>query len=344
MHGTDIFISYAREDEVTARRFADAFASEGFTVWWDAALHSGETFDEVIEQELRNAKAVVVLWSPHSVASRWVRAEATLADRNRTFAPVIIAPCNRPIIFELTHTADLTGWSGDTTAGAWTSFVKDVRRMVSAGRAAEQIAAKATPEAPQPQQSSATPQLGGGNSVDSLLSAVAALQEAILKQGQGGAQASTAAIATPIVEAPPVPVKPDPIPAPVSYMPDDDDEGDATQFYTQGDHFAMMGETLHCLEVSVGDEVQQRFVVTPLGLKIGRTSPADVVLADSKVSRAHCLVELKDDQLFVSDLKSTNGTFVDGQRVAGAAIIPVGSALTVGHFKLVHEIRNRAEI
>lgn len=216
--------------------------------------------------------------------------------------------------------------------------------MVSAGRAAEQIAAKATPEAPQPQQSSATQQLGGGNSVDSLLSAVAALQEAILKQGQGGAQASTAAIATSIVEAPPVPVKPDPIPAPVSYMPDDDDEGDATQFYTQGDHFAMMGETLHCLEVSVGDEVQQRFVVTPLGLKIGRTSPADVVLADSKVSRAHCLVELKDDQLFVSDLKSTNGTFVDGQRVAGAAIIPVGSALTVGHFKLVHEIRNRAEI
>lgn len=342
MHGTDIFISYAREDEVTARRFADAFASEGFTVWWDAALHSGETFDEVIEQELRNAKAVVVLWSPHSVASRWVRAEATLADRNRTFAPVIIAPCNRPIIFELTHTADLTGWSGDTTAGAWTSFVKDVRRMVSAGRAAEQIAAKSAPETLPPSVDAITAQQQtGGNSVDSLLSAVAALQEAILKQGQGGGPVTASATVNPIAEPAPIPATPAP---PVAIDDDEDDEEDATQFYTQGDHFAMLGETLHCLEVSVGDEIQQRFVVTPLGLKIGRTAPADVVLADSKVSRAHCLIELKDDQLFVSDLKSTNGTFVDGQRVTGAAIIPVGSALTVGHFRLVHEIRNRAEI
>ncbi len=32
-------------------------------MWWDAALRSGETFDEVIEKELRAAKAVVVLWS-----------------------------------------------------------------------------------------------------------------------------------------------------------------------------------------------------------------------------------------------------------------------------------------
>ena len=61
--------------------FAEALTDEGFTVWWDASLHSGETFDEVIERNLRDAKAVVVLWSPRSVASRWVRAEATQADR-----------------------------------------------------------------------------------------------------------------------------------------------------------------------------------------------------------------------------------------------------------------------
>ena len=73
MSGTDIFISYARTDRPVARAFAECLLEEGFNVWWDASLHSGETFDEVIEQRLRDAKAVVVLWSPRSVASRWVR-------------------------------------------------------------------------------------------------------------------------------------------------------------------------------------------------------------------------------------------------------------------------------
>ena len=80
----DIFLSYNREDAATARLYADAFAAEGLNVWWDTALRSGEAYDEVTEAALRGAKAVVVLWSPRSVVSRWVRAEATIADRCKT--------------------------------------------------------------------------------------------------------------------------------------------------------------------------------------------------------------------------------------------------------------------
>ncbi|MEJ0006012.1 MAG: toll/interleukin-1 receptor domain-containing protein [Steroidobacteraceae bacterium] len=126
----DIFLSYNREDQATARRFADGFEREGFSVWWDATLRSGEAYDEVTEQALRDAKAVVVLWSKQSVISRWVRAEATLADRNKTLVPVMIEQCQRPIMFELTQTADLSAWSGDTSAGAWQAYVADVRRFV----------------------------------------------------------------------------------------------------------------------------------------------------------------------------------------------------------------------
>ena len=73
----DIFLSYSREDQDTARRYAEAFQKEGFDVWWDATLRSGEAYDQVTEKALRDAKAVVVLWSKTSVDSRWVRAEAT---------------------------------------------------------------------------------------------------------------------------------------------------------------------------------------------------------------------------------------------------------------------------
>jgi hypothetical protein len=129
----DIFLSYTREDLATAQRFAAGFAAQAFTVWWDATLRSGEAYDQVTEEALRAAKAVVVLWSKKSVLSRWVRAEATLAHRNRTLVPAMIEPCERPIMFELTQTADLSRWSGTANDPAWRAFLVDVRRFVEEG-------------------------------------------------------------------------------------------------------------------------------------------------------------------------------------------------------------------
>ncbi len=133
MTNPDIFLSYNREDAAVAKRFADAFAAEGLEVWWDTALRSGEAYDEVTEAALRGSKAVVVLWSPRSVVSRWVRAEATIADRCKTLVPVTIEPCERPIMFELTQTAELSHWAGDTGDRAWLAFLSDVNRFVTKG-------------------------------------------------------------------------------------------------------------------------------------------------------------------------------------------------------------------
>jgi TolB-like protein len=128
---TDIFISYSHRDQARAALFAHSFEALGFKVWWDVGLRAGEAFDQAIEKAIRGAKAVVVLWSAQSVKSRWVRAEATLADRCRTLVPVMIGPCERPIIFELTHTAELEHWHGDLSDGAWSAFLADVTRMVA---------------------------------------------------------------------------------------------------------------------------------------------------------------------------------------------------------------------
>ena len=146
----DIFLSYNREDAAVAKRFADGFAAEGLSVWWDIALRSGEAYDEVTEAALRGAKAVVVLWSPRSVVSRWVRAEATLADRAKTLVPVMIEACERPIMFELTQTAELSHWSGDAADGAWLAFLSDVRGFVGRKTAAPASTAPAPPPEPTP--------------------------------------------------------------------------------------------------------------------------------------------------------------------------------------------------
>jgi hypothetical protein len=326
LRGPDVFISYSREDVGSARCFAEAFTQAGLDVWWDAALRSGENFDEVIEKALRAAKAVVVLWSPRSVASRWVRAEATLADRMGTLAPVIIEPCERPIIFELTHTANLCHWTGDISDATWQIFVEDVRRFVDGERPIDCAPVPAVADAANGGSRPASGQsfsnrAGGGigdfllsnGKVESLISALSSLQAAMAK--------------------------------PKHTEPADVEEFEQTQFFTRSDEIEMFGGSeLHCLELSLGEDLEKRFIVSPLGLKIGRTAPADVILADAKVSRSHCKVELKDNELYVLDLNSTNGTYVDGERVSGTAMLPLGSALKIGNFTLVHELRMRSDV
>jgi adenylate cyclase len=128
---SDIFISYSREDRADAQRFADAFAAAGLSVWWDTDLQAGDSFDMRIEAAIKAAKAVVVLWSENSVSSRWVRAEATLGDRLRTLVPVRIRTCDLPIMFELTHTAELMDWAGSTEDTNWQSVLTAVNQLVA---------------------------------------------------------------------------------------------------------------------------------------------------------------------------------------------------------------------
>lgn len=122
-------------------------------------------------------------------------------------------------------------------------------------------------------------------------------------------------------------------------------EIDQTQIVTLArDIDLVAGERLHCLEFSLGGDVEERHVIGPLGLKIGRTAPAEIVIPDSEVSRVHCMVALRGEHVLVSDVNSTNGTFVDGVRVTAPTVLPVGSILQVGNRSIKHEWRTRTEI
>ena len=66
---------------------------------------------------------------------------------------------------------------------------------------------------------------------------------------------------------------------------------------------------------------------------IGRAARADFIVDRALVSRLHCRLTAGDERLEVQDLSSTNGTFVNGKRVARAQIAN-GDRLRVGRIEL----------
>ena len=69
-----------------------------------------------------------------------------------------------------------------------------------------------------------------------------------------------------------------------------------------------------------------------------------MVIPDQGISRCHCRIENRFGEIVVTDLGSTNGTFIDGRPVSGSIILPVDSELQVGQQVLRHEYRVRREV
>lgn len=128
---SDIFISYAHTTEVTAAQIADALRSVGYTVWWDDQLLAHSAYTEIIEERLRAAKAVVVVWSADAAKSHWVRAEADVARAAGTLVQLTIDGCEPPLPFTQIQCVNLTGWSGDTKAQGWRKIVASVVSLLS---------------------------------------------------------------------------------------------------------------------------------------------------------------------------------------------------------------------
>jgi hypothetical protein len=107
-----IFLSYAREDRERAEKFARIFVAQGWDVWWDRELISGQVFDSEIALHLAQAECVVVLWSSSSVQKRWVRDEAEDGASRGILVPVLIDDVKIPLGFRRFHTETLADWDG----------------------------------------------------------------------------------------------------------------------------------------------------------------------------------------------------------------------------------------
>lgn len=103
-------------------------------------------------------------------------------------------------------------------------------------------------------------------------------------------------------------------------------------------------ERSHYLAVLVGDKPGQRVRLANQPVVIGRAEPSDWILADGEVSRTHCRVYLALDEVIVVDLESSNGTFIEGQRIDKGTPLPVGARIQIGSHVIEHEWLTRQEV
>jgi len=122
-----VFISYAREDAAKAKAVAVALEEASLDIWIDERIHSGSEYSREIEHALKDASAVVVLWSVNSVESAWVRDEAAEGRDSGRLVPVRLDKCRPPIGFRQFQTTDLSHWSGRGKAGQFDELISAVR-------------------------------------------------------------------------------------------------------------------------------------------------------------------------------------------------------------------------
>ena len=92
----------------------------------------------------------------------------------------------------------------------------------------------------------------------------------------------------------------------------------------------MPGEAGFRLIVRRGPQPNQIYELTKDVLTIGRDITNDIVVSDPEVSRHHVRLSKVGDSYTAEDLGSTNGTFINNQRITGAQALANGDLLSVG--------------
>ena len=131
-----VFLSYDHDDAAKARPIALQLEKAGHDVWWDLHVRGGAQFSKVIEEALKAANAVVVLWSARSVESAWVRDEAAAGRDTGRLVPVTIDGTEPPLGFRQFQTIDLSRRSGRLRPASVKMLLDDVAAISNGSDAA----------------------------------------------------------------------------------------------------------------------------------------------------------------------------------------------------------------
>src|SRR5438105_13457932 len=72
-------------------------------------------------------------------------------------------------------------------------------------------------------------------------------------------------------------------------------------------------------------------------ITIGRVQGNDIILPKGNVSKRHSRIVLKDGKFIIVDLKSTNGTYVNGRKITSPLVIKPTDKIYIGDFILAVE-------
>ena len=79
-----------------------------------------------------------------------------------------------------------------------------------------------------------------------------------------------------------------------------------------------------------GPNPGQVFELDRTEVSVGRDIANDIVINDAEVSRKHARLVLEGDRYKIEDLNSTNGTYIDGQRLIGPHLLAIGEVIMFG--------------
>ena len=127
----DVFVSYARVDKARVAPIVAAIEAQGWSVWWDPEIAAGQLFDDQIEAQLAAAKCVLVVWTPTSVASRWVRGEAREAADRGILVPVRFDDARLPMDVRALHTTDLDRWGDNPSSAPFQEVLRALGGMMA---------------------------------------------------------------------------------------------------------------------------------------------------------------------------------------------------------------------
>src|SRR4051812_31490005 len=92
--------------------------------------------------------------------------------------------------------------------------------------------------------------------------------------------------------------------------------------------------TMFAIVISEKGGAERRELFDKHEINVGRVQGNDLMLPKGNVSKRHARLLFRDGRFIVTDLKSTNGTYVNGRKIAQATIVREGDKIYVGDFVL----------
>jgi TPR repeat protein len=124
-----VFLSYSRGDRALAHQIIHDLRALGVEVWWDEDM-PGVDWQEELERQISHLAGVVVVWTPHSAASKNVKDEARLGLSTDKLVNVLLGSAQPPFPFDRVNGLPLDGWTGREPHKGWTRLVQTVEAML----------------------------------------------------------------------------------------------------------------------------------------------------------------------------------------------------------------------